>query len=448
MTSIEHRPHRPSRRHFLGGAAVAIGLPWLEALQPRAARAAEARKRLLFYYVPNGLPDMSLWTPKEQGAAFTLPLLLSPLAALKDDITVISGLRNAAPRGNDGGPHAEGTGAFLTCTRPLKSGVMNGISVDQVAAQAQGGATRFDSLQLGIEGGAVTDICEDVYSCNYQRTISWSSPTTAIPKMVQPQAVFDRLFQGMDPGASVEELARRQRYKKSVLDYTTAQATSLRARLGGADQRKLDEYLTGVRAMEKRVAAATAAGQVPGGACGVPARPTANSYSTATHVNIMTDLMVAAMQCDATRIITFMLANGGSSRAFPFLSVQGQHHQLSHQSGQAASMAALQKIAIWEMQMFAALLTKMKAVDEGGASMLDNAAVFISSEIGDGNRHNYDNLPVILAGRAGGYFASGRHLKVATDTPLANLYLTMLHAAGVQAPRFADSTGVIDTLRA
>ena len=425
------------RRAFLGGAATALSLPFLESLSPwSAAKAQTTPVRLLFYYVPNGI-HMPDWTPTTTGAGYTLPYILEPLANVREQVLVLTGLANRSGQYNEPGDHARGTGSFLTCTRPIRgdgSTLDVDISVDQVAAQALGAETTFPSLQLGLQGGTSSGSCDSGYSCAYSRNISWANASTPLPKMVDPQLVFDRLFAGYDPLASAEEIARRKEKRLSVLDHVLEQANSLQARLSRSDKLKLDQYMTGVRELELRIDTE----ETP---CFPPGRPTGNEDLSA-QVRIMSDLMVTAFQCDLTRFSSFMLGNAGSNRSYNFLGITGAHHELSHHQNNPANHDKLRIIDRWEIEQFAYLLEGMAAIPEGDGSLLDNTLVYFSSEIEDGNAHRHYNMPVLLAGSGGGAVSSGRHLDLGAETPVADLFVSMLQAAGVDTDSFgADSTG-------
>lgn len=431
-----------SRRWFLGGAAVAVGLPAFESLMGRGAIAAgtEPIRRFLAFYVPNGI-HMANWTPNATGAGYDLPAILAPIGSvpgLQSKVSVISGLANQPAKPDGPGDHASGTGAFLTCAHPYKtegSDIKNGISVDQVAANAIGDATRIASLQLGIDGGAGVGGCDSGYSCAYARNISWASDTQPLPKTTNPQVVFDQIFDGFDPTQTAEAKARIKTYRTSILDYVDQDATALSAKLGTKDKAKLDEYLTGIRDLEVRIQNAADI------TCNIIDRPDEN-LSYPEHVKIMCDLMALAFQCDVTRIITFMLGNAGSGRNYDFIGVSGGHHQISHHQSDPANFDKLTQIDTWEVEQLVYLLGKLDAVSEGTSTLLDNTALFFSSEIEDGNSHAHVNLPVILAGSAGGAIPTGQHFQVPDKTPLANLFTTILNALGVSSSSFGqDGTG-------
>jgi Protein of unknown function (DUF1552) len=440
-----------SRRLFLGGgAAVAIGLPFLESLVPRAARAqaAAAPKRVIFYYLPcgiNGSVRGDFW-PTTTGAGYALTPMLASLQPLKNDFTFITGLENPLAKPDGPGDHASGTGAFLTCAHPFKSDsvIMNGISADQMAAAQMGKATRLPSMQLGIDGGSSAGGCDSGYSCAYARNISWTAPTTPLPKITSAAQVFDQIFMGFDATSTTAEQDKRRAYQKSVLDSAIGDATSLQLKLGKTDKQKVEEYLTGIREIERQIATLTPAG----GACTKPAtKPAATAVDYPTQVKVMSDLMVLAMQCDATRIISFMLGNAGSNRTYGNLGITRGHHDISHHGSLAANLADLKKIGTWEIEQLAYLLGKMKAVTEGAQNMLYNSSLFFSSEISDGDRHNHDDAPVIFAGNGGGMFTPGKHVLYAptTHTKIGNLLTSMLASVGVNA-KVGDATGTLPEL--
>lgn len=437
--------YRMSRRAFVGGAGATVALPFLPSLWPeRAFAQATPPLRFLAYYVPCGI-HMPGWTPSAEGAGFAVTPILQPLAdaAVLGDVLVLSGLANAPARPDGPGDHASGTGSFLTCAHPFKTegaDIANGISVDQVAAAAIGADTSFASLELGIEGGSSAGGCDSGYSCAYSRNIAWAGVSTPLPKLTSPSTVFDRLFGGIDPMASATERARRKLFQTSVLDYVIGDTTKLAKKLGQTDARKLDEYLTGLREVELRIESDQ------GPTCDPGTRPPDN-YDLQTHVGLMQDLMVLAFQCDATRVITFMLGNAASGRSYDFIGVTGAHHELSHHQDDAAKQASLQTIDTWEVEQFAALLAKLKAIDEGGTSLLDSTAAFFSSEIEDGDSHSHYNLPVLVAGKLGGALRPGRHVRYPNDEPLANLFTSILRGLGVANDKFGlDGTGPLANL--
>ena len=440
------KPFRLSRRAFLGGSAATVSLPLLEAMTPLGRSAfAQTDKpvRMLCYYVPCGI-HMPAFTPANEGAGFTLSQTLAPLANVQNDLLVLTGLENKAANPDGPGDHAAGTGSFITAHHVFKTegaDIENNISVDQVAANALGNATRYPSLQLGMDGGGSTGGCDSGYSCAYARNISWSGPKTPLPKTVDPQIVFDRLFAGFDPEATAAESAKRRLYQKSILDFAATDVAKLQGKLGALDRAKLDEFLTGIRELERRID-----GMDEATVCGVPDRP-GGSYSVTEKAQVMSDLMVLAFQCDLTRIQSFMLANAGSGRVYDFLGISDGHHQLSHHQSLQANYDRLMQINKWEIEQLAYLLEKLKTTtDVEGNPLLDSTVVFWSSEISDGNRHNHNDLPVIVAGKAGGAITTGRHVRY-DNHPVADLFISMLDTMGVPVNSFGqDGTGKLPNL--
>ncbi|MCA2978277.1 MAG: DUF1552 domain-containing protein, partial [Myxococcaceae bacterium] len=435
-----------SRRFFLRGAGASVALPWLEAMLPGGSLAQDmaSPRRFLAFYVPCGI-RMNRWTPAAAGTGFSLTPILAPLGArgqepsLVNDVTVITGLSNRPARPDGPGDHASGTGAFITARHPFKTestNIRNGISLDQVLANAWRGRTRFASLETGTDGGGASGNCDSGYSCAYARNISWASETQPLSKETSPQVLFDRLFGGLDPALSQQLVQRRRRLKQSVLDAVKADADQLKPRLGKTDQRKLDEYLTGVRELERRVQMEQAAA-----VCTPGSRP-AGASDLRTRSRVMLELLAWSFRCDLTRAATFMLQNAGSGYVFDFLGLTEGHHSYSHHGGNAANNDALERINVWEVEQFAAFARLLKGMQEpNGSTVLDNSLLFFSSEIEDGDAHRHDNLPVLVAGRAGGRVTGGRHLRLEGAPSIANLFVSITDALGAPVTSFGDSTG-------
>jgi hypothetical protein len=431
-----------SRRTVLRGAGALIALPLLEAMAPRRARAqSTSPTRFFAFYVPCGM-HMAAFTPSTLGALPTpgdLPPILAPLAGVIDDVNVISGLQNRAAfaDGDGAGDHARGTGTFLTCTRLRKSDVEieNAISLDQVLADhlRRDGYDGLPSIELGCEGGGSTGNCDSGYSCAYSVNIAWSGPQSPLPKETDPRQAFDRLFGPGDSAQTAAEAEKRRRHKRSVLDVVRQDAARLQAKLGRADQAKLDEYLTGVRELERRIDDASRQ------SCGAQTRPEPFSGDTTSYVRAMLDLVVAGFACDRMRVATFMLGNGGSGRDYSFLGANTAHHEASHHQNDPVRLQQLQTIDTWEVEQLAYVIGRLRAFNEGEGTLLHHSTVFFSSEIEDGNSHYHGNLPVIVAGRAGGLITPGRHLSF-PEVSTANLFSTVLQSFGAPTA-FADSTG-------
>jgi hypothetical protein len=439
---------RLSRRTVLRGLGTAVALPWLEAMGPLTSWAgpttkAPAPNRLCVLYAPNG-KHMADWTPKAEGAGFELSPTLQPLAPVKDELLVLTNLTadKARDHGDGGGDHARALAAFLTGCQPRKTDgtdIRAGISVDQVAAARIGDQTRLPSLEIGAEGGAMAGNCDSGYSCVYSSTMSWRSATTPVPKEVNPKLIFERLFgNGTDPNR-----ARRDVNRKSVLDYVREDSRALETQLGAEDRRKLDEYFSSVRDLEQRI---DRAARLPEPKAPAMALPKGIPASYPEHLDLLCDLIVLAFQADVTRVCTFVLANEGSNRPYAFAGVSEGHHDLSHHENNPAKQAKISQINRFHTTKLAYLLQKLKATPEGDGNLLDHSMVVYGSGNSDGNRHNHDDLPILLAGKGCGTLETGRHLRFPKETPLNNLWLTLLDRMQINVPTLGDSTGRLNGL--
>lgn len=435
-----------SRRTVLKGLSTAIALPWLEAMGPIASWAEEstpgktAPNRMAFLYVPNG-KNMADWTPASEGTGFELTPILEPLAPVKDDILVLTGLTadGARAHGDGGGDHARALASFLTGAHPVKTDgtdIRNGISVDQVAASRVGDQTRLASLEIGCEAGAMAGNCDSGYSCVYSSTMAWRSATQPLPKEVNPKLVFERLF-GAGAGA---DRAKRDQLRRSILDFVRDDTRDLTGKLGKNDQRKLDEYFSSIRDIEQRIVRAASLPEVKTPDFPVPAG-IPGEYQE--HVRLMCDLMVLAFQTDLTRICSFVLVNEGSNKAYPFIGVPEGHHDLSHHGNDAKKKEKIRDINKFHVTQLSYLLQKLKSIPEGDGTLLDHCMVAYGSANSDGNAHNHDDLPVLLAGRGGKTIQSGRHIRYPKETPISNLWLSMLERMDVKVPFLGDSTGAL-----
>ena len=319
--------------------------------------------------------------------------------------------------------------------------IYNGISVDQVYAQAIQGQTTFGSVELGMEGGSASGSCDSGYPCAYPRNISWASATTPMSKVTNPRTAFNRLFASFNSTLSEEEVERKRQQRLSVLDFVLTDIQGLQPRLNARDNQKLDEYLTAVRELEQRIQQLNEQECLPGDGPGA-------GGSFEDEVAAMNDIMALALQCDLTRVASFMLGNGGSNRNYNFIGVSGAHHELSHHGNDADKIEDLTVIDTWEVQQFASLVRQLGEInDADGSRLIDNTLAFFSSEIEDGNSHRHHNLPILLAGGGCGAHRPGRHIQVADRTPLANLFLTMLQSGGVDIDTFgSDGTSTVSEL--
>ena len=438
------------RRTFLRGVGTAIALPVLDAMLPSrligATAATPFPKRMGFVYVPNGM-NMAKWAPTGVGTDYQLSETLAPLAAHKADFNVLSGLahRKAFGNGDGGGDHARSSATYLTGCQAKKSAsdIHIGISVDQVAANAIGDQTRFPSLELSCDRGQEAGSCDSGYSCAYQFNISWRSETQPMNPEIEPKAAFDRLFGAGSPDESREARLRRERQSKSVLDLVLGQTQRLQRNLGSNDRQKLDEYLTAIREVEKRIDQnGRMPPPVPEGAVG----DFDADYTFERHMRLMFDMMALSFQTDSTRVASFLVSHDGGNRPYPFAGVTGGHHSTSHHRNNPDSLDKLAKIDRWHLTQFGYFLDKLKSVKEGNGTLLDNCMIVYGAGISDPNEHLHDNLPTILAGRGGGTITTGRHIKMESEIPMTNLYTSLLDRVGAPVPRFADSTGKLEVI--
>jgi hypothetical protein len=442
-----------SRRTVLKGLGTAVALPLLDAMVPRlavAGMAAEKKElplRLAVVYVPNGV-NVAEWKPKAEGPLDELPSVLEPLTALKDDFLVLTGLTcdKARAHGDGPGDHARAMSAFLTGSQPRKTygaDIRAGVSFDQYVARQIGEATKFPSLELGCEGGRGVGNCDSGYSCAYSSTLAWRTESTPVPKEVNPAFVFDRLFGTGKADETAAARAKRQEYRKSVLDLVRDDARQLESSLGSSDARKLDEYLTAVRELEVRIAKARESANKPAPKPDMPHPPAGVPKDYAEHVRLMGDLLALAFRTDMTRVATLVYANEGSTRPYPFIGVPEGHHDLSHHQRDPKKLEKIRLINRFHTTAFAAMLESLMVSKEGDGNLLDRCMFVYGSGNSDGNRHNHDVLPILLAGKGGGTIRGGRHVVYPRDkdTPLCNLFLSLAERLGIQAHRFGDSTG-------
>jgi hypothetical protein len=434
------------RRWFLRGLGTTLALPLLDAMVPAMTALAKtpadpARlRRLGFVYIPMG-SDITRWTPPGATTLDELSPSLSPLAPVKQHVTVISNLelQNAYP-----GTHATSNAAFLSAARAKlteSSDYYLGTTVDQIAAREIGQATQLPSLELAMDLLATVGQCDNGYACVYQNNLSWSSPTTPLPAEAHPRIVFERLFGEGGTGADRKAaLAKRA----SLLDAMTEEIARLNRQLGPGDRARVNQYLETIREVERRIekAEADAVDNV------LPDldRPVGVPAAYADHARLMFDLQVLALQGDVTRIITFQLARETSTRSYPEIGVSDPHHPLTHHGNDPEKIAKVAKINQFHVSLFAEFLARLKATPEASGSLLDHSLYLYGSGMGNPNLHDHTNLPIVVAGGAAGKMKGGRHIRYEKPTPLANLHLTLLDRVGVHLERFADSRGKVDEL--
>ncbi len=426
------------RRTMLRGTGVALGLPWLEAMASTATPKPPVRMAML--YMPNGV-NPHAWTPEGKGKDFQLSQTLSPLSDLKDKIVVLKNLWNEGSKGGDG--HYVKEAAILTCSTIKKTpgaDIANGVSMDQVAAQRVGLQTPLPSLELGVTPVAIGVDAVVGYTRIYGSHIAWSSPTTPLARELNPRAVYERLYR-----ASAGIGADTAQMDKLLLDRVQGDARKIRTQLGAADRHRMDEYLSVMRSLEQRVERSTGTGRKDWKsrmALDPKAAPTEKPSDHAEHVKLMLDMIAVAFQSDTTRVATFMFGNAVSNVSFRWLEgVSAGHHDVSHHGKDVDKLRQYQLINQWHVAQYGYLLRKLKGMSEGDSNLLDNSMVLFGSALHDGDRHAPHNLPLVLGGGGGGRVIGGQHLEYAEDSPLANLYVSMLDAFGAPVERFADSTG-------
>ena len=435
-----------SRRSLLRGAGVSLALPCLEIVRSKASLLAETKAaapvRMAILYVPNGVIP-TRWAPKEVGKDYLLTPTLSSLQPHKSELLVISGLAqdNGRSKGDGPGDHAREASTFLTGVHPFKTAGANiraGISADQIAATKIGTLTKLPSLELGIDPGGNAGNCDSGYSCAYSSNIAWRTPTLPVSKEINPKFVFERMFG--TPGADPISQARRDQMRMSVLDLVRDEAKQLSRELGQTDRRKIDEYFTSVREVERKIEA-NRRPEIQRTAPTDAVAPSGIPLQFESHVRLMMDLLALAFQTDVTRVATFMLGNSGGNRIYHEVGIKDGHHYLSHHKGRQEQIEQLAKIDAYLVSQYAYLLGKLRSIKEGDGTLLDNCMIMYGGALGDGNEHAHDRLPILLAGRGGGSISPGRHIGHKTETPLNNLLLSMLDRVGAPIDQFGDSTG-------
>ena len=432
-----------SRRTFLRGAGVSVALPLLDSMVPagmaRAQTAAASATRLASIYIPHGA-TLDKWTPATEGTGFEFTDILKPLEPFRSRVNIVSDLAHApvAPwTGEDTGGaenHVRAAAVFLSGAHPVKGDhALVGATIDQVAAAAIGQDTPLPSIELSIEPVGLN--CDADFTCAYRNTLSWKTATLPLPMENNPQIVFERLF---GDGATDAERRERREQAKSLLDSIGGQVASLNRSLPARDRVRLDDYLQEVREVERRVhlvdSKLTPDLELPPAPVGVP-------RDFEDHLNLMFDLQVLAFKAEITRISTLMLARENSNAVYAGSGVREGFHNASHHSNERKNMDQFAVINNYHVRMLASFLAKLDATPDGDGSLLDHSMVLYGSSLSDGNEHNFDPLPIVLAGGASGKLEGGRHLRHAPQTPMSNLLLSMLDLLGVQQQSFGDSTG-------
>lgn len=434
-----------SRRTVLRGAGSVLALPLLDAMIPALTATAatplapQKLRRIGYVYMPMGFNPQE-WNPVGETLG-KLPSSLLPLETVKQNVAVVTGtdLQNAYP-----GSHATSNSAFLSAARAKRTestDYFNGITVDQIAAKQIGRQTQLPSLELSMDLLSTVGQCDNGYACVYQNNLAWASPTTPLPSEAHPRMVFETLFG--DGGTPKEREAARKR-RASLLDSVAVEVKRLQKDLGSGDRNKIDEYLTSIREVERRIAnAESTARENP-----LPDldRPVGVPAAYRDHARLMFDLQLLAFQGDITRIVTFQLAREASTRSYPEIGVPEPHHPVTHHGKDPEKLAKVAKINQFHVSLFAEFLEKMAAVPEGSGTLLDHSLYLYGSGMGDPDAHDHTNLPILVAGGAAGNMKGGRHIKFEKPEPLSNLHLTLLNKVGVKLDKFADSTGTVEEL--
>ena len=432
-----------SRRTMLRGMGAAIGLPVLDAMAPAMASSTlpgKAPVRMAFVYVPNGI-DMRNWNPTWEGPLQTLPRILKPLEPLKSESTLLGNLTHNNGRAllDGAGDHGRCCGAYLTGMQPKKTmvDIKAGISCDQIVAQKIGSQTRFPSLEVGLEDARQAGDCDSGYSCAYTNNLAWRSESQPLPPILDPRALFERLF-GSGAELTLEQRLRQAKFRRSILDFAAEDTRKLQTNLGPTDRRKLDEYLSSIRDIERQIERAEQDNsQVNPGM----AKPYGVPADFAEHFKLMTDMITVAFQADLTRVLTFLVTREGTSRAYRELGIPDGHHPLTHHRNDPEMMEKVCRINEYHVQQLAAWFLKLQSIKEGDSNILENSMIVYGAGLADGNRHSHEDLPTLIAGRGGKFFKPGRRILYRKETPMSNLFLTMMDRMDVKADHFGDASG-------
>ena len=433
------------RRTVLRGVGTAVALPFLDVMMPPIATAAPVGpKRLSIFYFPNGM-IMESFVPEKAGTDYELSPILEPLAPFKKEFTVLTGLShvNGTAMGDGPGDHGRACGSYLTGEHPKKTegyDVRAGISMDQYVAKEFGKETQIASLELGVEPPSLAGSCDSGYSCAYTNTMSWTTPTTPLPTVINPREVFERLF---GDGDRIDHASRMAQFKRnaSILDFVNEDAKRMAPQLSIDDHRKMDEYLTSVRDLERRIQLAEN-GSGQGAAVSDFVRPAGVPADFEAHVKMMIDLQVLAMKADLTRVASFMMGREGSQRSYTMVGVPDAHHSLSHHGNDPEKIAKLVKVQIYLMGQYRYYLEQLKEAKEGEGTLFDRTLAWGGASLGDPNRHDHLYLPTILAG---GLLKGNRHI-VAKDVPQSNLMVAVMNVLGIRQDKIGDSTGPLSEL--
>lgn len=438
-----------SRRTFLRGAGVAIGLPFLEAMLPAQtplkSTAANPKSRFTAIFFPHGMAP-GYWVPKTEGPGFELPFIMQPLEPLRDRTVILSGLycKSAEPPPGVTGADHWVASAYLCANKPKKTAgadVYNGTTIDQMIAQKIGQDTLVPSLQLGIDDpSGASSTCGEGYSCAYTNSISWSSPARPNPMEINPQVVFERLF---GDGSTAEERNTRRQQDRSILDWVTHSLARLRKDVGPSDRARLDEYLEDIREIERRLQiAGKASADAP-----TANVPTGVPESFDEHIKLQFDLNALAFQGDITRVSTLLGARDLTGRAYPASGANGGFHGLSHHAERPETIAEYSKLNRYHVSCMVNFAKKLHSVPDGDGTLLDHTLILYGTNMGNSNQHLHYDVPHLLVGGASGQLRGGRHLNYPSKTvTTGNLLLSILDMFDIHQDSIGDSTGRLEKL--
>jgi hypothetical protein len=430
-----------NRRTFLRGTGTTLALPFLESMVPAGtalAQSALPKTRFCAIYTPHGA-TMSRWTPATAGKNFQFTEILQPLEKFRDRINVVTGLGLPLAYGPGGATanHNRSAASYLSGAKP-QTGAMPalGITIDQIIAQQLHQDTPLPSLELTIEESTLS--CGEGLSCAYRNTISWQSDVSPLPMQNNPQVVFEHLF---GDGATPEQREARRGQSLSLLDAISDQLTNLDRSLPAGDRLRLEQFLTDIREIERRI---DQAGDKVTDDIAVPDKPSGIPADVEAHIKLMYDLQVLAWQTEISRVSTFLMAKELSGAVYPASGVRDGFHTLSHHSQNEEQKARFAVLNRYHVGLLAYFMEKLQATPDGEGNLLDNSMILYGSGMSDGNSHNHDPLPVILAGGASGRLEGNRHIVNPDKTPMSNLLLSMLNVLGIEQESFGDSTGTVD----
>ena len=434
------------RRTFLRGVGAVVALPWLDAMKPALSAATVAPQRLGFFYVPNGMYLPNFHPAGNGGTTFELTPVLTPLASVREHVVVVSGLSNMPVLANDqgGGVHTRNHAGWLSGVLPKRTegaNITSAKTADQYAADKLGADTPLRSLELTLESNYQVGNCEAGYSCAYLNSTSWRAPNAPLPHEGDPRVVFQRLF---GDGGSVASRLEEMKKDRSILDSVMESVAAVRRRLGAADRSAMADYLDSVREVEQRIVRAeraNAATPLP-----VFEQPAGVPDESDEHAKLLMDLLLLAYQGDITRVSCLQIGRELSGRTYPWIGVPEAHHGVSHHQRDPHNIQQKTKIDTYNMSLFTRVLEKMRDTADGDGTLLDHSLLLYGAGMGDGDRHTPLELPVVLAGHAGGQLKTGRHIRYPENTPFMNLCVTLLAKVDVTVDKLGDSTGLLTDL--